>query len=854
MSRLDKLVEDKLDKLNKKKLSQTEFEQACNAGQLLIVIEDRVFDVGGFRHKHPGGVSALERYYARDATEVFFRVHGPNAHRSLEELYIGDLVPSIQISCNVNAKLDDVESKLAKQHDSHQHEVDSSSKCPFASLTGMIKDAPHPGMLHQLSAHDISDSSGNPNTRCLFQLTLKTPPDESPPKKHPVDSSHSKDNDRENEVASIVKVSEGFDFAYPEKDKAFDGHWHSDRNKHEPHFSTLEALVEEIDNENVSSGENKTESDTPTSSNSDGVNDQSLRPSKPVSDEADLDGFTRVRSGGTFSRSSSSGSFSKKIVENVLRRTGSGSSLRSWKENLKGDVHAELSEGGCPFKALTSLPTEFAAARGRRRSSVTKQDFTTRRGSGVFPGGNDFFSGPGKALESPRSIRSRDNASVASRQVSVYAQSKRSGHVTNLRSSGGVFRGARTRRKATTHKKSSAPPINRAEWDFHAVRLESSWKKLLKVVSYADLGGAIYESVRDNDILEPLFRFTNRSAQGTKFVDMLSSIVENLNSPANVYQKIADLAPLHHRKGVEISHMPMMQMIVLGVFRHALGDDFSEEETQSWLWMWKYLTTALDVSLKVICSTMGIVRDSWETILESYTPGQLGEMIYDCLFKLAPNATHLFTKPREYMAIKMGDTLGMLVSFADDPDDMKKQVASLGLRHVKYNVRPHHVPLIRPVIVNVLAEASGEAWSEEIEQAWSTVIHMVCQNMVEAIQDGENFATNLEYSSQQFQEVGMKDKLKDALYEKLRNYSPEIIEVQAQSNPRKLHSEISMSQLQAENTKIASNHKVNLLLSLCSNDIAEFYARICLIQVRNQKQIFKERRSKRKEQQGDVEA
>ncbi|EKX33112.1 hypothetical protein GUITHDRAFT_59227, partial [Guillardia theta CCMP2712] len=107
------------------------------------------------------------------------------------------------------------------------------------------------------------------------------------------------------------------------------------------------------------------------------------------------------------------------------------------------------------------------------------------------------------------------------------------------------------------------------------------------------------------------------------------------------------------------------------------------------------------------------------------------EMIYDCLFKLAPNATHLFTKPREYMAIKMGDTLGMLVSFADDPDDMKKQVASLGLRHVKYNVRPHHIPLIAPVIVNVLAEACGEAWSEEIEQAWSTVIHMVCQNMVE---------------------------------------------------------------------------------------------------------------------------
>ncbi|EKX46654.1 hypothetical protein GUITHDRAFT_57765, partial [Guillardia theta CCMP2712] len=126
-----------------------------------------------------------------------------------------------------------------------------------------------------------------------------------------------------------------------------------------------------------------------------------------------------------------------------------------------------------------------------------------------------------------------------------------------------------------------------------------------------------------------------------------------------------------------------------------------------------------------------LVRDSWDTISEKYTASDLGGMIYDGLFKLAPSAASLFNKPRDYMAVKMGDTLGMLVSFADEPDDMKQQVAWLGLRHVNYHVRPHHIPLIGPVIMNALADAAEDAWTEEVEKSWGTIFRMVCENMAE---------------------------------------------------------------------------------------------------------------------------
>ena len=49
-------------------------------------------------------------------------------------------------------------------------------------------------------------------------------------------------------------------------------------------------------------------------------------------------------------------------------------------------------------------------------------------------------------------------------------------------------------------------------------------------------------AIDHNPTLEPLFRYTNKEVQGTKFVDMLSSIVANINSPDTIFKKIAELA------------------------------------------------------------------------------------------------------------------------------------------------------------------------------------------------------------------------------------------------------------------------------------------------------------------------
>ena len=56
-----------------------------------------------------------------------------------------------------------------------------------------------------------------------------------------------------------------------------------------------------------------------------------------------------------------------------------------------------------------------------------------------------------------------------------------------------------------------------------------------------------------------------------KFVDMLSTIVDNIHSPDFIFNKIAELAPMHHRLGVRAAHMEPMGRLLLVVFDTAWG-------------------------------------------------------------------------------------------------------------------------------------------------------------------------------------------------------------------------------------------------------------------------------------------
>jgi len=445
---------------------------------------------------------------------------------------------------------------------------------------------------------------------------------------------------------------------------------------------------------------------------------------------------------------------------------------------------------GCPFMALAMLkegtnepttPSKFLPRSGSFKTRTGSEDASTANPYG------SFSSFPNKAAESPRSIRSREDLSssrpTTTKNSSSMNSRSRKGRGTNINKAGGVFHG-QMHRKRRLAKLKKAPPVDQYLWDIHSARIASSWTELVKKSDYAEIGSRIYGSVKANEVLEPMFRFTNQTIQGTKFVDMLSSIVENINNPQTIFEKVNELAPMHHRKGVKSAHMPIMKGIIVSLLKHVLGDEFTKEDEEAWDWIWQYLSQILEQSLQDVGSNLGLVRECWDSICESYTSNDLGEMVYDQLFKMAPNLTTLFTKPRSYMAVKMGDMLSMLVSFADSSDSMKQQISWLGLRHVKYKIRPHHIPLMGPVFLAVVSEAAGVHWSQETEKAWTVLFNMVCVNMADAIQEGEEYAEALEKAIEILSEQVDASSMVATIRAELTTNCPSIFDDEASSGSK----------------------------------------------------------------------
>jgi hemoglobin-like flavoprotein len=196
-------------------------------------------------------------------------------------------------------------------------------------------------------------------------------------------------------------------------------------------------------------------------------------------------------------------------------------------------------------------------------------------------------------------------------------------------------------------------------------------------------------------------------------MDMLSSIVDNINSPEMIYGKIGDLGGMHYRLGVRAVHMPIMKEALFRTLADAAPDLFTAEVQAAWTYVWDYMTVAMAQTLEDEGSTLTLVMDSWEIIAETKTARELGELLYDYLFSLVPNVRNMFTKSREEMAIKMGDALEMIISCAENPGSLQDQLRFLGLRHVTYKVHPHHIPLMGPPLLSVLAEQLGGEWTSE---------------------------------------------------------------------------------------------------------------------------------------------
>ncbi|MEX0783584.1 MAG: globin family protein [Dehalococcoidia bacterium] len=99
---------------------------------------------------------------------------------------------------------------------------------------------------------------------------------------------------------------------------------------------------------------------------------------------------------------------------------------------------------------------------------------------------------------------------------------------------------------------------------------------------------------------------------------------------------------------------------------------------------------------------------------------ELVESFYARLFEVAPAVRSMFP---DYMAGQkraLLGALGMIVGSLRAPEKLGVYLGSLGERHVGYGALAPHYDVVGGVLLETLAEMAGDAWTDEMQDAWAS--------------------------------------------------------------------------------------------------------------------------------------
>jgi methyl-accepting chemotaxis protein len=93
---------------------------------------------------------------------------------------------------------------------------------------------------------------------------------------------------------------------------------------------------------------------------------------------------------------------------------------------------------------------------------------------------------------------------------------------------------------------------------------------------------------------------------------------------------------------------------------------------------------------------------------------------YERLFTRYPQTQVLFAStdlPEQRK--KLLGSLALVVQYLRQPEQLAATLQALGKRHLDYQVRPEHYPMVGSVLLETFAAFLGEGWTPAYQEAWS---------------------------------------------------------------------------------------------------------------------------------------
>ncbi len=111
---------------------------------------------------------------------------------------------------------------------------------------------------------------------------------------------------------------------------------------------------------------------------------------------------------------------------------------------------------------------------------------------------------------------------------------------------------------------------------------------------------------------------------------------------------------------------------------------------------------------------------------------ELMSSFYNNLFTDYPASKQLFEHSdmsKQKQMLK--GALVMTVENLRRPDVLSDALKGLGARHVKYGALPEHYPMVGQSLLKALAQHAGDAWTDELQEAWAGAYGVITELMLE---------------------------------------------------------------------------------------------------------------------------
>jgi len=169
-----------------------------------------------------------------------------------------------------------------------------------------------------------------------------------------------------------------------------------------------------------------------------------------------------------------------------------------------------------------------------------------------------------------------------------------------------------------------------------------------------------------------------------------------------------------------------------------------------------------------------IVRDSWALALEKVGYFELGGLFYDTIFSTQTELTHVFTRCREEMAVKLVDMLSDIVGLCGTPAKLHDKVASLSTMHISKGVEASMMPAMGSVVTSMLKECLGKEWTPEVSKAWKYVWDWLTKSMALALEAADECTSLVQSSWDMAMDNFSEEELGGMLYDTLIGIAPNL--------------------------------------------------------------------------------